>query len=395
MQMPIGYLVTAGLIATLALSAAAGHRPRHSSPFRLSYVFGLVLNWPIFAFVLLVASTALAFRQSGAGLGFWIGFGLTVLASAGLAVLRQRARRTGPVLERALGEGLGTDWRESVNAELVGRLRRRPSLVRVLLAPIASRRHGVRRIANIRYGPAHRANLLDVYRDRSDRLGRPTLIYFHGGGLRFGSKRLGARHLLHRLAGRGWVCVSANYRLRLGDGSADPLVDVKKVIAWVREHARDYGVDADTVFIAGSSAGGHLASRAAFTDASIAGVISLYGYYGEIAVDAPPSARLEYETTNAPPYFVAHGDQDTLVIVEDARGFVQQLRSTSSNPVVYAELPGAQHGFDLFRSRRFDSLVDAIEVFTVHVRSRRRAAEPALGPRDESARPAPTAERWR
>jgi acetyl esterase/lipase len=47
-------------------------------------------------------------------------------------------------------------------------------------------------------------------------------------------------------------------------------------------------------------------------------------------------------------FFVAHGDRDPLVTVEGARLFVKRLRSTSSNPVVYAELPGAQHSFDLF-----------------------------------------------
>jgi acetyl esterase/lipase len=77
---------------------------------------------------------------------------------------------------------------------------------------------------------------------------------------------------------------------------------------------------------------------------------------------------------NAPPCFVVHGDQDTLVIVEDARKFVGQLRATSTNPVVYAELPGAQHGFDLFRSRRFASVIDAIEAFITHIRSRHRTA---------------------
>jgi acetyl esterase/lipase len=81
---------------------------------------------------------------------------------------------------------------------------------------------------------------------------------------------------------------------------------------------------------------------------------------------------------------VVHGDQDTLVIVEDARGFAEQLRATSTNPVVYAELPGAQHGFDLFRSRRFDTVVDAVEAFTAHIRSRRRTAGlPAHMPRGE------------
>jgi acetyl esterase/lipase len=63
------------------------------------------------------------------------------------------------------------------------------------------------------------------------------------------------------------------------------------------------------------------------------------------------------------------------VIVDDARGFVEQLRATSSNPVVYCELPGAQHGFDLFRSRRFDTVIDAIEAFAGHIRSRAREAD--------------------
>jgi acetyl esterase/lipase len=58
------------------------------------------------------------------------------------------------------------------------------------------------------------------------------------------------------------------------------------------------------------------------------------------------------------------------VIVEDARRFVEQLRSTSSNPVVYAELPGAQHSFDLFHSIRFEAVVDGVEAFTAWVRSR-------------------------
>jgi acetyl esterase/lipase len=370
---PIGYLIETGMMATLALSAVARHRPRRSSPFRLSHAFGFVLNWPLAAFVLLAASTVLAVVQSGAGSPvFGIGFGLAVLASGGLVVLRRRARETGPTLEHALDEGLGAHWRDGVAAQLAARLRRRPSLLHVLLAPLSSRRR-VERVANVRYGPARRGNLLDVYRDRSGRSGRPTLVYLHAGAFRFGSKRFGARHLFHRLAAHGWVCVSANYRLLPSAGLADPLIDVKTVIAWLREHGREYGADPSKLFLAGSSAGGHLASLAAFdgADTPVAGVVSLYGYYGPVAADGPPTSRLAYSTTSAPPCFVAHGDQDTLVIVEDARAFVGQLRATSSNAVVYAELPGAQHGFDLFRSRRFESVVDAIEAFAACVSSAR------------------------
>ena len=68
------------------------------------------------------------------------------------------------------------------------------------------------RVADIRYGDAGRWNLLDVYRHRSRPSGCPTLVYFHGGAFRRKSRE--ARPLLSRLASQGWVCVSANYRLR-------------------------------------------------------------------------------------------------------------------------------------------------------------------------------------
>jgi acetyl esterase/lipase len=387
--MPIGYLVSTGLMATFVLLAVSRHRPRQSSPFRLSYFFGFLINWPFVAFGLLVASTALAIAQSGVGSPvFWIGLGLAVLASAGLVVLGRRALGTGPVVERALSDGLGADWRDCVDAELVARLRRRPSLARTLFAPIFFRRHAVERISNIRYGPAGRRNLLDVHRHRSHPSGCPTLIYLHGGAFRFGSKRFGARSLLYRLASQGWVCISANYRLVPAARHSDPLIDVKKAIGWVRDHGREYGADSTAVFLAGSSAGGYLASLAALTpndpvlqpgfegvDTSVAGAIPLYGYYGPVASDGP--SLLAYVKTNAPPFFVVHGDQDTLVIVEDARRFVEQLRTTSSNPVAYAELPGAQHGFDLFPSRRFETVVSGIDAFAAWVRAdgKRRAAD--------------------
>src|SRR5262245_4343395 len=351
--MPIGYLISTGLMAIFVLLAVARHRPRRSSPFRLSYLFGYLINWPLVAFGLLVASTALAVVQSGVGSPvFWIGLGLAILAAAGLVVLGVRALGTGPVVERALSEGLGAGWCDGVAAEFTARLRRRPSLVRILFAPVFWR-HAVERIGSIRYGPAGRRNLLDLYRDRSHPSGCPTLIYLHGGAFSFGSKRFGARSLFYRLASQGWVCVSANYRLLPGARFPDPLIDVKKVIAWVQEHGREYGADPTADFLAGSSAGGHLASLAALTpndrvfqpgfegaNTSVAAIISISGYYGPVASNVP--SPLASVTRNAPPFFVVHGDQDTLVIVEDARRFVEQLRATSSNAVVYAELPGTQ-----------------------------------------------------
>jgi len=62
---------------------------------------------------------------------------------------------------------------------------------------------------------------------------------------------------------------------------------------------------------------------------------------------------LVYLHPDAPPILIIHGSLDTLVLAEGARHFADELTSACNQPVVYAELPGAQHNFDLFHSLRF------------------------------------------
>jgi acetyl esterase/lipase len=350
--MPFGYLITTGLMAAGVLFALAPPRPRHSSPFRLSFALAFAVNeLPFFAVYWLVASTALAIAQSDISnpVG-WIGLGLAIVAIPGLVVIARRALPTGKAVDRAL-----------TDAGLPTRSRRRPRWHRILLWPFGFPNLGIKRIRNMAYGDAGRANLLDVYRARSHSGIGPTLVHLHSGGFFMGSKSREARPLFDRLARRGWVCISANYRLRTR--YPDQLDDVKKVLAWVREHGREYGADPNVVFVAGSSAGGHLASMAALTtnDPSLRGVVSMYGYYGPVGRER--SSPMTYEGEGAPPFFVAHPKRDTLVIAADARRFVESLRKGSDNPVVYAELPGAQHGFDFFYSIRFEAVIDGIDAF--------------------------------
>ncbi|WP_424535670.1 prolyl oligopeptidase family serine peptidase [Sphaerisporangium viridialbum] len=130
---------------------------------------------------------------------------------------------------------------------------------------------------------------------------------------------------------------------------------------------------------------GHLAALAALTpgapvfqtgfedaDTSVTAAICLNGYYGNYYGQGADSSPMAYLSAEAPPFFIAHGDRDTVVPVESARLFAASLRSTSANPVVYVELPGAQHAFDLFHSVRFETVVDAVEDFAAWVRSREK-----------------------
>ena len=65
------------------------------------------------------------------------------------------------------------------------------------------------------------------------------------------------------------------------------------------------------------------------------------------------------------------------VPVEQARSFVSMLRGVSKQPVAYAELPGAQHAFEIFPSIRASAAAHAVERFLAVVRSEHGGETPA------------------
>ena len=389
MSVPIGYLITTALAAGWALLAIAPLR-RPPMLAAVSFRLGLVINeLPFVAFYYLAASTVLAVSQHDVtSAGGWATFALAVLATAGLGVIVWRGLQTGPVVHAALAEAFGERW-PTASAATAARLRRLP-LARILFLPFVARRFSVQKQANISYGDAGRRNRLDLYRHRGRPENAPVLIHLHGGHFTQGHKSSQAMPLLYQLASQGWVCISANYRLSPAATFPDFLIDAKKVLAWVRENGPRYGADPETVFVAGSSAGAHLAAMAALTpndpafqpgfeeaDTSVTAAITLGGYYGPLDGDGRlPSSPMACVHPGAPPFFIAHGTNDTVAGVEMARALARRLRAASASPVVYAELPGAQHAFDLFHSVRFDAVVHGVEAFASLVRTRAGQTRP-------------------
>ena len=274
-------------------------------------------------------------------------------------------------------------------------------------------RAAVERIRNLSYGPAGVRNQLDVYRPRGVSLAHaPVLLQVHGGAWVIGEKDHQGLPLMNALARRGWVCVAINYRLSPKATFPDHLVDCKRALAWIRTHIADYGGDPGWVAVTGGSAGGHLASLLALTpnepsfqpgfegdDTRVAACVPMYGAYDflrhngvdvlqakgksfvetRVMKSSPHAAREAWERASpirwvnrdAPPFLVIHGAHDSLVWCEGAREFVAALRVVSASPVAYAELPGAQHAFDLFWSPRCGHTVEAIARFLNVVRSDR------------------------
>jgi acetyl esterase/lipase len=399
-SLPIGYLITALLVAVATLSSLAPRRMRILGPLRL--YLGHINELPFLAMLWLIASNWIAFSegdvQSPVG---WLALGLSVLSIAVLVLVIWRALPTATVMSHALNEGLGPEWQSKIPAKVAAQLRRSFSIA-PLFGPLFIQRLHVKRKVNVSYGDAGGKNRLDIYYRTSRPNNCPVLVYFHGGALMGGSKNYEGLPLLYQLASHGWVCISANYRLSPKATFPDHLIDVKKVLAWVRVHAQEYGANPQTVLVAGSSSGAQLAALAALTpnepklqpgfesaNTSVAAAITLYGDYdwldtpGRAGYLAPvmkstptenperwaQASPLYHVRQDAPPFLVIHGDQDMTLPVENARRFTRELRRVSQNPVVYAELPGAQHVFDMFRSIRGDAVANGIEAFADWVRT--------------------------
>ena len=383
--LPAGYAVTVGVVS-LPVLAALTSRGAGGPVGTLRYLAAFVVNeQPILAAYWLGAATLLAAAQGdlrGAA-------GCTIAAVAALmltalVVLVLRARPARSVIDQALDIGIGSGWRAGTGGLSAGALTLRKAWARYLW-PLHVRRLDVRRMANIPYGSAGRANLLDLYRGRRGLAAgdlRPVLIHLHGGAFVSGRKNREGLPLIYRLASRGWICLSPSFRLRPAAQWPDHLVDVKKVIAWIRTHGPEYGADPDRIFLAGASSGAQLAAVAALTpgdprfqagfeetDTSVLAAISLYGHYGsgDAPRSAPLSSPLAYIRPDAPPFFIAHGDSDTVLPASAAREFAAALRARSRGAVVYAELPGAQHQFDLHHSIRCTALTNGIEAFAAWV----------------------------
>jgi acetyl esterase/lipase len=337
------------------------------------------------------------------------GLGLAAASLAGLGTLVVSSQRSQGYVDRALVEALGPDYRSRLPAHDPS-LRDPAHLDRStplgqLVMPFRLRDDAVEVTRDVRYGPHGRRGLLDVYRRRgTDVHDAPVLLQVHGGAWTVGSKQVQGVPLMRQMAARGWVCVAINYRLAPRDPFPAQLIDVKRAIAWVREHGPSFGADPRFVAITGGSAGGHLAALAALTpddpayqpgfedaDTTLQAAAPHYGVYDLAGASGSRKARqmrdtflaravlrkdprrdlAEFERASpllrvgpdAPPFLVVHGHHDTLVEVAQARQFVQALRAVSPRTVAYAELPGTQHAFDVFPSIRSAHVVRAVDRF--------------------------------
>ena len=187
---------------------------------------------------------------------------------------------------------------------------------------------------------------------------------------------------------------------------------MKRAIAWVRENIADYGGDPDFLAITGGSAGGHLASLAALTpndpafqpgfegaDTTVQAVAPYYGVYDFTDFDNmhelmlpflehfvmkaryaeeperfKAASPISYAHSEAPPFFVLHGEKDELVPSGQARAFTAALREAGAASVSYAELANAHHAFDITPTVRSRLAANAVADFLGVIYGRRASS---------------------
>jgi len=226
------------------------------------------------------------------------------------------------------------------------------------------------------------------------------IVWVHGGAWHSGSKEDPPLDFLKE----GYALASVDYRLSVEAPLPAMVYDIKAAIRWLRGHADEYGYKSEKIVIWGSSAGGHLAALVGTTNgvkelegnighhtdesSDVQGIIDFFGPtdfltilqqstpHG-INVRAPALALLmgkpvEQDSAKAalespvfqvdpsdPPIFIAHGDQDNQVPINQSLELVGAYEKNNL-PVQMEVVHGAGHGGNAFHDRE---LIEKILTF--------------------------------
>lgn len=202
---------------------------------------------------------------------------------------------------------------------------------------------------------------LDLYYP-TDEKGYATVVWFHGGGLKNGSKSVA-----ERLKNQGIAVAAVNYRLFPKAKAPSYLEDTAASIAWVFKNIEAKGGDAQKIFVSGSSAGGYLTAMVGLDkrwlaahdiDADrIAGLIPLAGQMfthftvreergiGKTEVLVDDLAPVSHIRKDAPPILIVTGDRELEMIARwEENAYMHRMLLEVGHPDVrILELQGFGH----------------------------------------------------
>jgi len=210
---------------------------------------------------------------------------------------------------------------------------------------------------------------LDVYLPL-EKKGFPTLVWFHGGGLKVGDKQDGSA-IAHSLAQTGLAVVAPNYRLSPKVSYPAYVQDAAAAVAWTRANIARHGGDPDKVFVAGHSAGGWLTLMVGLDErylgqhdvalSEIAGCIPVSGQtmthftvreergIGRFTIIADEAAPVHYGREDTPPFLLLYADNDMAARAEENEYFVALMKGAGNEHVNGLLVRDRDHGSIAFR----------------------------------------------
>lgn len=209
---------------------------------------------------------------------------------------------------------------------------------------------------------------LDVYEPQGDSAAaRPVILWLHGGSFQRGTRSL-MSWWTRESARRGYVSVTATYRLEPEDdvhwarGITNATADARAAVRWLRAHADEYRIDPTRISMGGVSAGAVTSLQSAYSfvapggphageSSAISAAISLSG-----ASTAVPNA-------GEAPAIMFHGSEDTVVGYDQTlvpgQGFdgvhtCERIRAAGVDCLFHTH-HGAQHDLTSYRDEDRDA----------------------------------------
>ena len=188
--------------------------------------------------------------------------------------------------------------------------------------------------ADIAYGGLSRQKL-DVYQPKQSSSKPPVVIFYYGGSWDSGDKA-DYKFIAEAFTSHGFLTVIPDYRVFPEVKFPELMADPAKAAKWVKTHIKDFGGDPNRVFLAGHSAGAHIAvmmsvnpeylAKEQLNYTAFAGTIGLAGPYDFLPVKTdrlkeilgPENERwksqpIEFVTGKNPPLLLLVGLKDGTV----------------------------------------------------------------------------------
>jgi len=206
---------------------------------------------------------------------------------------------------------------------------------------------------------------LTLYKPTGHNTGAAVVV-FPGGGYKILAMDLEGTEVCDWLNSVGVTCLLLKYRVPdTGPYPKSPaaLQDAQRAMGLARQHAKQWGIDANRIGVLGFSAGGHLAAaisthydKRLYDPVDAADSLScrpdfavvIYPGYLALADKNFASNRDIVPTADTPPTFIVQAEDDT-VHVENALVYFQQLKNAKVPAELHIYAQGG-HGYGLRRT---------------------------------------------